>query len=154
MTVTQVRSRILLMIGVFCLHAWSCGEDSVEPIKSTSFEGILETNTQCTILGGDTTDFLPRPLTGPANYSLKWACPNPALGKVTSIHLQLPQPDSVWIYIYDRPGRSPIDTLYNRILPAGTHSHSWKHDGPAGIYRIKMYTGSGFTSYGDVQLEN
>ena len=145
--------RFALLAIVFCLHAWSCEEDSVTPSKNESFEGVLEVDVMCNVVGGDTTDFLPRPLPGGANYSLYYACPNPALGKTTGIHWQIPQPDSVWILAYDRPGGLPVDTLYNRSGPEGKYAISWTYDGPAGIYRIKMFTESGFSSYGDVQLE-
>ncbi len=154
MIVEHKRYRLVFLAIVLCLQVWSCEEDTVEPETNKSFEGILEVDVLCNIVGGDTTDFLPRPQTGPANYSLKYACPNPAQGKTTGIHWQIPQPDSVWILAYDRPGGPPVDTLYNRSSSAGSFVKSWTYDGPAGIYRIRMFTGSGFSSYGDVQLED
>ena len=154
MIVEHKKYRLVLLAIVFCLQAWSCEEDTVKPKKSELFEGILEVDVLCNIVGGDTTDFLPRPQAGPANYSLKHACPNPALGKTTGIHWQIPQPDSVWILAYDRPGGPPVDTLYNQRSLAGSYVKYWTYNGPAGIYRIRMFTGSGFSSYGDVQLED
>jgi hypothetical protein len=133
--------------------AWSCNEDTTKPAEVQQFQGILETDVQCNILGGDTTDFQPRPAPGePDIYSLKYACPNPAQGKSTSIHWTVVAVDSVWILAFDTPGGSPVDTLHNGVVPPGNHIKHWSYDGPAGIYRIMMFTRSGFTSYGDVQL--
>ena len=66
------------------------------------FEGILEFDLDCRIVGGDTTDFFPRPnlppdgiIAPPKNYSLMSACPNPT-DDLTIVHFQISQPDSVW----------------------------------------------------------
>ena len=152
--VKNITPRFALLILVFGLHAFSCEKDAVEPEQDKSFKGILEVDVLCNVIGGDTTDFLPRPESGAASYSLMYACPNPASGKATTIHLQIPQPDSVWILAYDRPGGPPVDTVWSFSWLAGSYSNYWKYDGPSGIYRIKMFTRSGFTSYGDVQLED
>ena len=144
------------MIGccVFGLFA-ACSEDSTGPVEQQAFTGILETSRQCQIIGGDTTDFQPRPLSVgavPTNYSLIAACPNPTSTN-TSIKFQIPQPDSVWLLVFDRPGGPAIDTLFNRAANAGVYSVQWVHDGPDGVYRVVMGTASGFESYGDVQFD-
>ena len=143
-------------IAYLSVLSWSCGDETTIQGKiEENFEGILEVDAVCNILGGDTTDFRPQPEPGgPEIYSLKYACPNPAGGKTTSIHWSIPVRDSVWIYAFDMPGGSPVDTLYNRTAPPGHHSVLWSFTGPEGIYRVKMFTETGFTSYGDVLLED
>ncbi len=146
----------ILVIANLCLLIWSCGDETTTPGNSEErFQGILEVDVACNIIGGDTTDFRPQlEPGGPEIYSLKYACPNPALGKTTWIHWSMPVRDSVWIYAFGAPGGSPVDTLYNRTAPPGQHSVRWSYAGPKGIYRIKMFTETGFTSYGDVLLED
>ena len=148
--------KFILVVIATELLAWSCGEDSTKPEeKKQVFEGILETDAFCNIIGGDTTDFQPRAGPGePEIMSLKYACPNPAVGRTTTIYWAIPTVDSVWILAFDRPGGLPVDTIYNRTDTPGVHSKEWSYDGPAGIYRVVMHTESGFTSYGDIKFED
>jgi hypothetical protein len=144
----ETQRRIILVCSI---AAWlaACSEDATRPTPPQPFSGILVTNTQCQIVGGDATDFQPRPT--PGGYSLI-ACPNPT-DKNTWVRFQLPQPDSVWLFVFDRPGSPPIDTLLNQPEPAGSHAILWSHDGPDGVYRVVMGTAIGFESYGDVQFD-
>jgi hypothetical protein len=148
------RIQKLLLLVLAPSMSLTCGGEPVNPgDESEKFSGILIVDAECNIIGGDTTDFQPRSKPGePEILSLKYACPNPAVGKSTWIHWAIPQQDSVWLYAYDTPGGDPIDTLYSRTGPPGSYSCLWAYSGPAGIYRIRMFTESGFTSYGDVML--
>jgi len=128
----------------------SCEDDMQPPVEHLPFAGILAFDEICTPAGGDTSDFLPRP--SGANYSLVAACPNPAVRASTRIVFNIPQPDSVWLLIYDRTNSPPIDTLYaSRALP-GSHRILWSRPGTVGILRVEMDTASGFHSYGDVEF--
>jgi hypothetical protein len=140
----------------------SCGDNQKPQLDQRPFEGIREFDVDCNLVGGDTTDFEPRPMASfdstvvppvvhlPRNYSLVAACPNPTQGPTTSIEFVMPQPDSVWLFVYDRTNSPPIDTLYARRSPAGTHRIIWSRPGASGILRVEMNTESGFRSHGDV----
>jgi len=158
--------KILLLFIGGCAFVGSCTDDASRPGKDQgegAFRGILRMDQNCKITGGDTMDFLPRPegfidttvvppvVGPPTNYSLIGACPNPAmLG--TDIHWQIPQPDSVWILAFDAAHAQPIDTLYNRSGRTGSYWVQWVPAHP-GFYRIRMFTATGFKSYGDVLIE-
>ena len=132
------------------VNATSCGDSQGPPSEQLPFEGIREFDEYCNPVGGDTTDFVPRPSGG--NYSLDAACPNPTQGPTTIIAFQIPQPDSVWLFVYDRTNAPPSDTLYAGRLPAGRHRFTWHKPGAEGIFRVEMNTRSGFQSHGDVQF--
>ena len=147
---------------VACLLA-GC-DDSSQPPVAEKFEGILRMDNVCTILGGDTSDFMPRPegfidttvvppMVGPPdNFSLIGACPNPT-DRYTEVHFQISERDSVWILAYDHPGGTPVDTIFNRgDNPVGSYTHVWQSPNGPGIYRIVMRSATGFRSYGDVQF--
>jgi hypothetical protein len=151
-------------LGIATISALVAGliacEDNQTPPKPQPFEGILEFDIRCDVLGGDTTDFYPRPLADttvappfegpPVNYSLIGACPNPNRG-MTWIEFQVPRPDSVWLLVYDRTNSPPIDTLWAARCPsAGVYSQIWSNPGRSGILRVEMHTESGFRSHGDV----
>jgi hypothetical protein len=138
-------------------------EDDQKPPEQRPFEGILEFDDLCRVVRGDTTDFYPRPrgsvdttvtppVAGPPeNYSLIGACPNPTQGPTVDIKFQIPQPDSVWLFVYDRTNSAPVDTLWAGRCPfAGVYSKAWYKPGQGGILRVEMHTRSGFTSHGDV----
>jgi hypothetical protein len=148
---------MLAAASLMLLYSACDDESSVAPKKSGVFEGILAVELpDCHIVGGDTTDFQPRPESQdmmPTNYSLIYACPNPTIGE-TWIVFQIPQQDSVWLFVYDKPGRMPIDTLYAASGPAGVYTINFENQGPLGIYRVMMHTASGFESYGDVEFRN
>ncbi len=139
-------------------------DESTQPPAEETFEGILRMDEFCVILGGDTSDFMPRPeafidttvvppiIGPPDNFSLIGACPNPSDGS-TSVHFQISEIDSVWIFVYDRPGAVPIDTIFNQGNSSiGSYTVSWQKPGGAGIYRIVMRSATGFQSYGDVEF--
>ena len=142
----------ILMITLHSVLICSCDEESVKPSCGGSFEGILEHDHACNIIGGDSTDFQPFPQIGKLSYSLVGACPNPVDFHTADIWWQLAQPDSVLILIYDRHGCPPIDTLFNRSGPEGVYNVQWARPKRGEIYRIKMITASGFSSYGDIQF--
>ncbi len=142
----------LFLIVVLVSQAACGGDNPAGTRDAENFEGILEMDLLCRIIGGDTTDFQPRPEGQPPNYSLVGACPNPTNG-TTTIKFQLPQQDSVWILVYDGLGRPPIDTLYNQLSAAGSFGIIWTFDVHDGIYRVVMRTASGFESYGDLQFD-
>jgi len=134
--------------------ALACCDDAAGPSGDDgAFSGILETDPSCNVIGGDTTDFLPRPTTDPPNTCLKYACPNPTEGELTSLYFQIAQDDSVWILVYDRPKSPPVDTLYAQQSRSGAYGIAWRNCGCSGIYRVVMHTASGFTSYGDVEFK-
>ena len=162
----QVFHKILVLCVVGVALVVSCEDDTSRPAKGDGegpFQGILQMDRNCIITGGDTTDFLPRPEGfidttvvpphggPPTNYSLIGACPNPSIAG-TEIHWQIPRPDSVWILAFDAPGAPPIDTLYNRSGRTGSYIIPWRPAQP-GFYRIRMFTATGFKSYGDVLIE-
>lgn len=140
----------------------SC-EDGHRPLEQLPFEGILQFDDLCRVVGGDTTDFYPRPqgsidttvtpplVRPPENYSFIGACPNPTQGPTVSIKFQIPQPDSVWILVYDRTNSAPLDTFWAVRCPfAGVYAKYEHNPGRSGIFRFEMHTQSGFRSYGDV----
>jgi len=143
----------------------SCDESPDKPLVAREkFEGILETDAECNILGGDSTDFLPRPEPAyvdttvfppvygpPVNNSLVLTCPNPA-EYATTTYFNLSEYDSVWVFVYKEPNGPPVDTLINRYGFAGSYLVTWPAPRGPGIYRIKMNTASGFHSYGDVEF--
>lgn len=152
----MMRCRLLAALLIFLYSA--CGDESpVNTKKAEVFEGILVVELpDCHIVGGDTTDFQPRPESHemlPTNYSLIYACPNPTIGG-TRIYFQVPRQDSVWMFVYDKPGGAPIDTLYAALGHAGAYSVNFENRGPLGIYRVMMYAASGFKSYGDVEFKD
>ncbi len=149
---------------VCSLLLFAACDDSSQPPTEEKFEGILRMDPACAILGGDTTDFVPRPescidttvvppIVGPpTNYSLAGACPNPT-DAATSVHFQISEVDSVWIFAYDRPGGAPVDTLFDRgNAMTGSYVVTLESPNGPGIYRIVMRTAKGFYSYGDVQF--
>jgi hypothetical protein len=148
----------ILIICAIVLGVWfGCSEESTGPKCDDKFEGILEVDYECNILGGDTTDFQPRPQWDPhtlevLNHSLIYACPNPVEGYFTVIKFQIPRRDSVSIFLYDRPCRGPVDTICSRVLDKGVYAYSVMHNYVPGIYRVKMYTAGGFASYGDIEF--
>jgi hypothetical protein len=149
-----------LVLGIAIL---SCGDDQGPQPAQEPFEGIREFDWECRLLGGDSTDFEPRPISitdtttvpptvyPPQNYSLVSACPNPTVGS-TTIHFNIPQTDSVWLFVYDRTNAPPIDTLYARRWLAGAYSIFWSNPGAQGVFRVEMNTQSGFKSHGDVEF--
>jgi hypothetical protein len=158
--------KILVLFVACSALIGSCSDDTSRPGKDEGegpFQGILEMDWTCRITGGDTLDFLPRPegfidttvtppvLGPPTNYSLIGACPNPA-SMGTDIHWQIPQPDSVWILAFDTAYGRAIDTIYCGSGPTGSYAVNWSPAEP-GFYRIRMFTATGFKSYGDVLIE-
>lgn len=153
--------RILFVVFVVVLSA--CDDSTETPVVTDKFEGILQMDELCNIIGGDTTDFLPRsdgyvdttvspPVVYPPTHSFLYgACPNPA-ENVTAIHFYLHEPDSVWLFAYDEPGGAPVDTLANATRNAGSYLVAWQAPNGPGIYRVRMFTASGFQSYGDVEF--
>jgi hypothetical protein len=149
----------LLLLGA----VYSCGDDQRPQLEQKPFVGIREFDVDCNLLGGDSTDFEPRPTSiidtsvvppvvyPPQNYSLVCACPNPAAG-TTTVGFNIPQPDSVWLFVYDRTNAPPIDTLYARRSQVGSYRITWFNPGARGIFRVEMNTLSGFQSHGDVQF--
>jgi hypothetical protein len=146
---------ICLTIGFILL---SCKKDEPTQTSQETFSGIMVTDAGCIIVGGDTTDFLPRPTGGgigsiPTNYSLIMACPNPVVGDTTSIRFQIPVSDSVLIQAFPRPNAASVAVILNQRLPAGVFMVRWGFNGPNGVYRVRMSTERGFTSYGDVEFQ-
>lgn len=143
----------------------SCEDSTEKPVVSEKFEGILRCD-EDSILGGDTSDFQPRPipsdidttvfppLIGPIkNTALGWSCPNPS-DAASVMYFQLSEPeDSVWVLVYDKPDAPPVDTLFSQQnAGVGSYTVMWEAPNGPGIYRIKMFTASGFHSYGDVEF--
>ena len=153
----------LLVSLVLIAVILSCGDDQGPQVKQEPFTGIREFDLDCRLLGGDSTDFEPRPISmvdtttvpptvyPPQNYSLVSACPNPCDGQ-TVIHFNIPQADSVWLLVYDRTNSPPIDTLYARRGWAGAYGIIWSNPGAQGVFRVEMNTQSGFRSHGDVEF--
>ena len=138
----------VVILGI--VNVTSCGDSQGPPPEQLPFEGIREFDEYCSPVGGDTTDFVPRPSVG--NYSLEDVCPNPTQGPTANITFQVPQPDSIWLFVYDRTNAPPSDTLYAGRIPAGRHRFTWHNPGAEGIFRVEMNTKSGFRSHGDVQF--
>jgi hypothetical protein len=130
---------------------------TVQPAQET-FSGIRETDANCIDLGGDMTEFLPRPTVGPGgniptDFSLIGACPNPVVGDTTITRFQIPVTDSVIIQAIPRPVAAPVALIYNQRAFAGVYSIRWGFSGPRGMYRVQMSTGGGFSAYGDVEFK-
>ena len=143
-----------VMVIISCI---GCRKDEPTQPAQELFFGILITDANCAIVGGDTTDFLPRPTGGgggtlPTNYSLIKACPNPVIGDTTTIYFQIPVADSVVIRAFATTNAPPLATIVSERLPAGRFQVRWGFNGVNGVYRVQMSTGSGFTSYGDVEF--
>ena len=153
--------RVLIVLAVAVLSA--CDDSTQKPVVTEKFEGILQTDELCAVIGGDTTDFLPRSdawvdttVFPPAAYppthpSLDGACPNPAETS-TQVHFSLNERDSVWLFAYDEPGAAPVDTLFKQSARPGHYMITWHAPNGPGIYRLRMFTASGFQSYGDVEF--
>ena len=153
--------KVLIVLSVVCLSA--CDDSTEKPIVDEKFEGILQMDELCNIVGGDTTDFLPRsdawvdttvapPVVHPPTHPFLYgACPNPA-GNVTSVYFFLTETDSVWMFAYDEPGGAPVDTLFMSTRNFGTYAIAWNPPHGPGIYRLRLFTASGFQSYGDVEF--
>lgn len=140
----------LAVATLVTVHAVSCDNNEAPLREQLPFEGIRELDEFCNSVGGDTTDFVPRP--SGSNYSLEGTCPNPTQGSTANITFQIPQPDSIWLFVYERTNTPPSDTLYAGLLPAGRHRYTWHNSSVGGIFRVEMNTKSGFRSYGDVQF--
>lgn len=143
----------LAVVILLCQPA--CKEDETIPPPIESFSGILLADANGNILGGDTTDFQPRPQTNgqqPGNYSFICAFPNPVDGNSVSVKFQIPQSDTILIRAYDRPNALPVDTIFHAFGRAGSHIILWNWSGTEGIFRAEMTTSSGFQSYGDIQF--
>jgi len=162
---TVCMRRLSVLLAFVLAALFSCdGSDRGAPMLE-KFEGILQTDANCKILGGDTSDFLPRPepasldtavsppiLGPPGNNSLIGACPNPAETS-TTISCQLAEQDSMWIFAYDEPGAPPVDTVVTLgNANAGYYRLAWSAPAGPGIYRVRMFTKGGFQSYGDVEF--
>lgn len=138
------------VVTLVIVTATSCDNHETSPPAQLPFEGIREFDEFCNPVGGDTTDFMPQPLGG--NYSLEGVCPNPTRGPTANITFQIPQPDSVWLFVYERTNTPPSDTLYSGRLSPGRHRFTWNNPNVGGLFRVEMNTKSGFRSYGDVQF--
>lgn len=145
------------LLGVFIIYVlYGCSENqSLAP--EPEFSGILLTDGNGKVLGGDETDFLPRPQQGlngePLNIAMFPAFPNPVIGDTVILQFQLPEPDTVSFFIQDRPESAPIDTLLlNVSLPKGLLAVLWYYSG-TGIFRASMKTKSGFSSFGDIEFK-
>ena len=148
----------LFVFFTLSLNVTSCKKEQTLETRQEPFSGIMETNVNCVVIGGGTTDFLPRPTRSgqfpnlPTNYSLVKACPNPVLGDTTFIEFQIPVADSVWLQVFATTNAPPIATILSERLPLGYFRFRWGFNGPNGVYRVWMYAGNGFTAYGDVEF--
>jgi hypothetical protein len=151
---------LIVCIAITVFVAGCKNDEPTQPAHE-GFAGIMTTDTGCTVIEGDTTDFLPRPITTagfphtPLNYSLIKACPNPVVGDSIYIEFQLPVADSVLLVAFATTNAAPVATIHNSNgpLPAGVYRVLWGFGGPRGIYRVRMTTGSGFSAYGDVEFQ-
>ncbi len=157
MIILQTYYKIYFVILIVILGV-ACSENSSTESKEESFSGILMTDEEGNILGGDTTDFQPRPINGnngaPLNYSLVCAYPNPVLNDTVTIKFQVPQPDSIIIKLYDKPNSGHVEILLNTSKWTGIHQIRWINTLNNGIYRVTMNTDSGFYSYGDIEFKD
>ncbi|MGP8328756.1 MAG: T9SS type A sorting domain-containing protein [Methanosarcinaceae archaeon] len=75
----------------------------------------------------------------PGNTKLSQNYPNP-FNPTTNIRFALPEADLVKLGIYNLLGKE-IETLVNRVLPAGNHLAEWNaHNRPSGIYFYRLKT--------------
>ena len=66
---------------------------------------------------------------------------------------QITEPDSVSIFVFDRPNSAPIDTVVNWFhSKSAVYAAILENPGKTGILRVVMETGSGFRALGDVQF--
>ena len=122
------------------------------------FSGILLTDANMNVIGGDATDFQPRPLVGPGNEPLNDALypafPNPSEDDRIILMYQLTQPDSVSIFLFAQPNSPPIDTLVNWFhRQKAVYAVIAEDSGLSGVLRVTMETGRGFRSFGDIQFK-
>jgi len=145
-----------LLLGLTVSVFLSCEEPT--PTRTgppSQFEGILETDAICTVIGGDTTDWRPRPrseMNVVVESGVLPACPNPAVA-TTTLSFALADTDSVWILAYDRPGAAPVDTIVNSGgRRPGAYLLAWSNPGGPGIYRVRFFSARGLRAYGDVEF--
>ncbi len=151
--------RRLFILSAVVAFLWACSDSDPVDVRQDPppmFEGILETDATGTVLGGDTTDWVPAPETNGLaiiTSGVMPAYPNPTTGSVV-LGFALADTDSVVIVVYDRPGAPPVDSVLNSGgMPPGTHRITWDPQLPPGLYRVVIKSALGLDSYGDVQLE-
>ncbi len=152
--------------NIFCAFAMVLGlffigcDDSPNEPEPPPFTGILRTDANTNILGGDEGDFQPRPQIEqnsspikPLNIALHPAFPNPSDDDRIILFYQITEPDSVSIFLFDRPNSAPIDTVVNWFHSStAVYAAILENPGKTGILRVVMETGSGFQTFGDVQF--
>lgn len=157
MKFTQLHFTLFVL---FSLMLSACDNNPNEP-DTELFTGILRTDANAKILGGDEGDFQPRPEVEPnsnplkpLNNALYPAFPNPSKESIIIMY-QIDEPDTVSIYLFDRPNSAPIDTLKNFFHRSqAVYALILENPGKEGIFRVTMETSGGFRSSGDVEFQN
>jgi len=143
---------LVLLLAIVSLQ--SCYKEPTS-ISEKKIEGILLTDENGNILGGDVTDFQPRPkqdsLGKPSNFSFDRAYPNPTSDNFITLKFQLPVSDSITFRMYSQSNELLV---FSKIrYTAGVHTRQWGNPYSKGIYRIEMSNSNGFSSYGDVEFK-
>lgn len=147
-------------IVTFGLFLARCDNDSPTESEPPPFTGILRTDANANVLGGDEGDFQPRPRVepnsrplNPLNIALHPGFPNPSDEGRIILFYQITEPDSVSIFVFERPNSAPIDTVVNWFHPSrAVYAAILENPGKTGILRVVMETGNGFRTFGDVQF--
>jgi len=145
---------LLLFIGI--LLVWNC-TDSNNPNAASAFEGIVETDSQGTILEDDPDDWQPRcSAQSNAPLCLKPAYPNPT-GAITTLEWTMNDTFMVEFSVSNMPDSTIVFLLKDTLKP-GNYQLLWDAGGlPDGIYRISINAmNNGVThteTYGDVRIQ-
>jgi hypothetical protein len=140
---------------LFMLLPLACKDDVVNPTKEFD-PGILRTDEQGNILGGDSTDWCWRSTAG--SFSFGPAYPNPIHSPSFNIKFTVPVRDKVKIYFLENTS----DTIYveNDTLLAGYYTYTVNVSNffTASYWRLYMqcnaYSASdSCKNYGDIKFE-
>jgi len=76
----------------------------------------------------------------PKEFVLYPAYPNP-FNPSTTIRFDLPEEGFITLSVYDITGKL-VETLVNKTVPAGYHSHTWQPQNLAsGLYIVRLKAG-------------
>ncbi len=146
------------LVSLLLISNVACERNQGMAPETEVFSGLLLTDANMNVIGGDAGDFQPRPQVGPGNEPLNDALypafPNPSADDRIILWYQLTQPDSVTILLFAHPNSAPVDTLTNWFhRQKAVYAVIVEDLGLSGVLRVTMATGRGFRSFGDIQFK-